>query len=125
MAAARPPPPAAMRLVLAVGGGRPAAVADTFRRLVEAGVAEYVWTGCRRARAIWDDADGTIAATGAELSTSGGIARLTLADGPLRAVTLQGLTDQDLLDLIDDDEVAFVEQVSECCVHAVSIARHA
>lgn len=46
-------------------------------------------------------------------------------DGPLRAVTLQGLTDQDLLDLIDDDEVAFVEQVSECCVHAVSIARHA
>jgi hypothetical protein len=32
-------------------------------------------------------------------------------DGPLRAVTLQGLTEQDLLDLIDDDEVAFVEQV--------------
>jgi hypothetical protein len=36
--------------------------------------------------------------------------------GPLRAVTLQGLTDQDLLDLIDDDEVAFVEQVSDCYV---------
>jgi hypothetical protein len=33
-------------------------------------------------------------------------------ESPLRIVTLQDLSDQDLLSLIDDDEVAFVEQVS-------------
>jgi hypothetical protein len=33
-------------------------------------------------------------------------------NGPLRTVTLQGLNQQELLSLIDDEDVAFVEQVS-------------
>jgi hypothetical protein len=33
-------------------------------------------------------------------------------NGPLRTVTLQGLNEQELLSLINDEDVAFVEQVS-------------